>query len=75
MAPSMTAILFSMLLLDAAAFEPWQSDIDGFAPAIAEFEKLDQTEQYPDDAILFTGSSSVRLWKTIAEDVAPYPVI
>lgn len=75
MAPSLTAILFSMLLLDPAAFEPWQADIDRFAPAIEAFEKLDQTQEYPDDAILFTGSSSVRLWTTIAEDVAPYPVI
>lgn len=75
MAPSMTALLFSMLLLDPSAFEPWQADIDKFAPAIAAFEKLDQTEEYPDDAILFTGSSSIRLWDTIAEDVAPYPVI
>jgi lysophospholipase L1-like esterase len=68
-------LILSHLLLDPSAFEPWQADIDRFAPAIAEFEKLDQTEEYRDDAILFTGSSSVRLWKTIAEDVAPYPVI
>lgn len=68
-------LLVTLLALDAAAFEPWQADIDKFAPQIAEFEKLDQTQKYPDDAILFTGSSSVRLWKTIAEDVAPYPVI
>jgi lysophospholipase L1-like esterase len=68
-------LILTHLLLDPTAFEPWQSDIDRFAPAIEAFEKPNQTEENADDAILFTGSSSVRLWETIAEDVAPYPVI
>ena len=29
----------------------------------------------PEDAILFAGSSSIRLWSTLAKDMAPYPVI
>jgi lysophospholipase L1-like esterase len=68
-------LLLTLLALDAPDFEPWQPDIERFAPAIEAFEQLDQSEQYPDDAILVTGSSSVRLWKTIAEDLAPYPII
>ncbi len=50
------------------ASEKWEKDI-------VKFEQLDKTEKYPDDAILFTGSSSIRMWSTIKEDVAPYPVI
>lgn len=46
----------------------WETDI-------SRFELLDKTESYPDDAILFTGSSSIRLWKTLATDMAPYSVI
>lgn len=46
-----------------------------WATEIANFEKLDQTETYSKDAILFTGSSSIRKWTTINEDMAPYPVI
>ncbi|WP_313996919.1 GDSL-type esterase/lipase family protein [Xanthocytophaga flava] len=46
----------------------WEKDIQ-------EFEKLDTTEKYAENAILFTGSSSIRLWKTIEKDMAPYPVI
>ncbi len=46
----------------------WENDI-------RQFEHLDSTECYPDDAILFVGSSSIRLWSTIARDMAPYPVI
>jgi len=42
---------------------------------IQKFEELDKTEQYPDDAVLFTGSSSIVLWSTIKEDMAPYHVI
>ena len=42
---------------------------------IQDFEALDKTEKYPDDAILFTGSSSITIWKTIGEDMAPYHAI
>lgn len=42
---------------------------------IAELESRDATETHPEDAILFVGSSSIRLWDSIAEDMAPYPVI
>ena len=69
-------VLFSVLFaLDPTAFAPWQSDIDRFEPSIQAFEELDRTTEYPDDSILFVGSSSIRLWKTLAEDMAPYPVI
>lgn len=43
--------------------------------AIQALEQLDKKEDHPSDAILFLGSSSVRRWETIAEDMAPYPVI
>ncbi|MEK9613558.1 MAG: GDSL-type esterase/lipase family protein [Flavobacteriaceae bacterium] len=44
-------------------------------PEIEAFEKLDTTEEYDKEAILFIGSSSIRLWKTLERDMAPYPVI
>src|SRR5512133_2459941 len=46
----------------------WEKDTESVDP-------LDKTEKYPDDAILFTGSSSIRLWTTLANDMAPYNVI
>jgi len=46
-----------------------------WANEIANFEKLDKEQVYAKDAILFTGSSSIRKWTTIAEDMKPYPVI
>ncbi|HEX5172438.1 MAG TPA: GDSL-type esterase/lipase family protein [Cyclobacteriaceae bacterium] len=46
----------------------WEKDIRGF-------EQRDSTETDPKNAILFAGSSSIRLWSTIADDMKPYPVI
>jgi hypothetical protein len=46
----------------------WENDIK-------EFEKRDKAEADPQNAILFTGSSSIRLWDGIREDMKPYPVI
>lgn len=42
---------------------------------ITKFEQFNETAQYSGDAILFAGSSSIRLWTTLAEDMDPYPVI
>jgi hypothetical protein len=46
----------------------WESDIE-------KFEQLDISKSYPSDAILFVGSSSIRLWTTIGKDMLPYNVI
>ncbi len=39
------------------------------------FEALDAENTYLPESIFFTGSSSIVLWKTVAQDMAPYPVI
>lgn len=46
-----------------------------FDAEIAAFEAKDRTNPPPKDAILFVGSSSIRLWKTLAEDLPNYKVI
>ncbi|TFG43898.1 MAG: hypothetical protein E4H43_01135 [Bacteroidia bacterium] len=46
----------------------WESDIE-------KFEQLDISKSYPSDAIMFAGSSSIRLWSTIGMDMLPYNVI
>jgi len=46
-----------------------------WASEMARIEKLNATETHPDDAVLFIGSSSIRLWDTIQADVAPYQPI
>ena len=42
---------------------------------IAAFEAADRQQPPPDGAILFVGSSSIRLWQSLAADMAPLPVI
>jgi len=50
------------------ASDKWEQDI-------VKFEKQDKLEKDPENAIFFAGSSSIRLWSTLKEDMAPYPVI
>src|SRR5437016_3738342 len=42
---------------------------------IAEFEAVDRTNAPPANPIVFIGSSSIRLWKTLASDFSDWPVI
>ncbi len=42
---------------------------------VAVLEAIDRAEADPDGAILFIGSSSIRLWESIAADMEPWPVI
>jgi lysophospholipase L1-like esterase len=46
-----------------------------FEKEIREFEESDAKSPPPKDAILFIGSSSIRLWKTLAEDFPELKVI
>lgn len=71
------ALIFASLVFIStcvAQHKPAPS-IDKWESEIAAFDKLNQTEKYPDNSILFVGSSSIRLWSTIKEEMAPYPVI
>lgn len=43
--------------------------------AIRKFEKLDRRSPPPRGVIVFTGSSSIRFWKSLKEDMAPLPVV
>ena len=46
----------------------WEKDIQ-------KFEQLDKSETYPEDAVLFSGSSSIKFWSSIKKDMAPYSII
>ena len=72
----LTSILLLLLLScsplreysDLPEVKVWEKDIE-------KFETLDKSESYPADAVMFAGSSSIRLWSTLAEDMKPYEVI
>jgi lysophospholipase L1-like esterase len=42
---------------------------------IRKFEKEDRRSPPPKGVIVFTGSSSIRFWKSLKEDMAPLPVV
>jgi lysophospholipase L1-like esterase len=46
----------------------WEKDIRAF-------EEADRTNPPPTNAVLFIGSSSIRLWKTLARDFPDFPVV
>lgn len=49
--------------------------LDQWEPEMLRFEELDKAHQYDPQSILFTGSSSIRLWNTLENDMGPMPVI
>jgi lysophospholipase L1-like esterase len=46
-----------------------------FADEIEAFAEQDVAAPPPDAPIVFVGSSSIRLWDTLADDLAPFPVL
>jgi lysophospholipase L1-like esterase len=63
-----TLFCLFVLALPASSQDLWE-------PAMQAFETLDASNTYPPESIFFTGSSSIVLWRTVAQDMAPYPVI
>ena len=62
-----------------AGFILWQGqagdDPAFFESAIVVFEEMDAAEFPPAGGIVFVGSSSIRFWDTLAEDIAPLPTV
>jgi len=54
----------------------WAEEIPhAFEKEIQAFETSDRTNPPPRNAILFVGSSSIRMWRTLAQDLPKYRVI
>ena len=69
--------LFLSLVLLLASLAPLQAkpSTTRFDGEILAFEKSDATNPPPKNAILFIGSSSIRMWKTLAKDFPNHTVI
>jgi hypothetical protein len=70
-------LLSVIILISCSPLRKYQGlpEVLSWEPDIQKFEQLDKTEKYPDDAILFAGSSSIRLWTSLGKDMAPYNII
>ena len=70
-------ILFSLFLLSCSPLGKYRDlpEVKSWENDIKKFEQLDKSHKYPTDAILFAGSSSIRLWTSLEQDMLPYEVI
>lgn len=76
----MRRYLIILLALAAVACSPtgkYKSlpEVKAWDKDIRAFEQTDSSTGYPAEAVLFAGSSSIRLWNTLEKDMAPYQVI
>jgi hypothetical protein len=71
-----SSILISLVLSSCNVSRKYRQEASAnWEKDILKFEQMDKIEKDPSNAIFFAGSSSIRLWSTLKEDVAPYPVI
>lgn len=70
-------LAFSVLIISCSPVKKYETSpsVLAWENDIQKFEELDKSETYSPDAVLFAGSSSIRLWSTLEKDMAPYPVI
>ena len=66
---------FLLLIFGIAAACGQEVDPGRFEAAIMQFEEMDKVHFPEKGVIVFTGSSSIKLWKTLSEDFIPFNVI
>lgn len=74
-------VIASLLLIIAGGYGYQQLKLEGdrfvsedprvWEPVIAEFEQQDRATPLPRDAIVFIGSSTIRFWDSLSEDMQP----
>ena len=69
------AIMLTGALCGMLRAEPAAHDFSKWEKEIAAFEKADTTNPPPKGAVLFTGSSTIRMWKTLAQDFPKTQII
>ena len=67
--------LFTILLLVGFLSVSYGQKLDRFESTIVQYEEDDKSSGLHPEAVLFTGSSSIRRWKSLAVDFAPIPVL
>jgi lysophospholipase L1-like esterase len=64
-----------LFLLFTTSLLAQQADPNRFESAITAFEAADRENPVPEGVVLFTGSSSVRFWESLADDFPDYRVL
>ncbi len=78
--PKLSSLILVLLLLllvpsSVSQGQATQADFSRWEKDIAAFEQRDRTNPPPQNALLFVGSSTILLWKTLAEDLPNHKVI
>ncbi len=70
-------IILTSFLVSCASLGKYRElpEVKAWESEIEKFEQLDIAKSYPPDAIMFAGSSSIRLWSTLGKDMLPFNVI
>jgi lysophospholipase L1-like esterase len=68
-------VAFGLMALDRFTAKLVSADPTMWEGVIRRFEKQDRHSHPPECVIVFTGSSSIRFWKSLKEDMAPLPVV
>lgn len=77
----MAGVFFLLLFTAGGRFlyleigRTFSDDPTVWEPEVSAFEKMDMTFPPPAGGVLFVGSSSIRFWEDLAEDMAPLRVI
>ena len=68
-------IFIFIFFISCSPLDKYEDTREKWEKEIKKLESLNEIENYSDNAILFIGSSSIRLWKSIKQDLAPYESI
>jgi hypothetical protein len=70
-------LLISLVLLSCSPIAKYRHlpEVLSWENDMKTFDQLNRSEKYQEDAILFAGSSSIRLWSSLEKDMAPYHII
>ena len=71
----MRIILVLLLIISCSPLKKYEETASKWEKDIAKLERLDKSQDYSEDSILFIGSSSIRLWSSIKDDLNPYETI
>ena len=67
--------IFFLLIFSCSPLKKYEGTAAKWEKDIIKLEYLDESKKQNEDAILFIGSSSIRLWRSIKKDLAPYESI
>ncbi|MFT5886675.1 MAG: hypothetical protein ACI9IP_003143 [Arcticibacterium sp.] len=75
MKKNMLLLILSFLIVSCSPYQKFADREAKWEEEITRLEYKDDAEKYSSDAVLFIGSSSIRIWQNIKEDMAPYEPI